>query len=119
MSRNERATILNIKDVFSSCLRPHLVPKKGVVGCPWVAKEIAQDIVLWGHNNCILKTDQERSIKAVCNEVAQLHVLYRLIPESSPKGDSQANGLIERGNRSLKKQICVFLFALGIPRQAH
>ena len=110
-ARKERATILNVKDVLTGCLRPHLVPRKGVAGCSWIAREVAKDLALWGHNNCIFKSDQERSIVAVYNEVAQLHVPYRLIPENSPKGDSQANGVIERGNRSLKNQIRVFLFA--------
>ena len=37
---------------------------------------------------------------------------YRLVPEHSPKGDSQANGSIEVANKSVKGQFRVLLIAL-------
>ena len=108
----EKATILTVKDVQTGCLRPHLVPSKGIAGATWIGKEIANDLTLWGHNNCVFKSDQERSMVAVYNEVAKMRAPYKLVPEHSPKGDSQSNGSIERANRSVKGQMRVLLFAL-------
>ena len=111
-SLKEKATILNVKDSQTGCLRSHLVPRKGIAGVAWIGKEVANDLTLWGHNNCIFKSDQEVSMVAVYNEVAKMRVPYKLVPEHSPKGDSQSNGLIERANRSVKGQVRVFLLAL-------
>ena len=109
----DKATILDVKDTLTGCIRAHWVPYKGVAGAPWVPKEIAKDMTIWGHGSCVFKSDQERSLVAVYNEVVKCREPYRTIPEHSPKGDSQANGLIERANRSVKAQIRTFL---SLPR---
>ena len=46
------------------------------------------------------------------NDVTKLRAPFRTIPESSPKGDSQANGSVERGDRYAKAQIQALLSAL-------
>ena len=45
-----------------------------------------------------MKSDQESSIEAFRNAVAELRK-GRTIPESSPKGESQANGKIEEAGK--------------------
>ena len=108
----EKAIILTVKDAQTGCLRPHLVPSKGIAGAAWIGKAIADDLTLWGHNNCIFKSDQEASMVAVYTEAARMRAPYRLVPEHSPKGDSQANGSVERANRSVKGQVRVMILAL-------
>ena len=70
--KTEKLVILNVKDSQTGCVRPHLVPRKGVSAVPWIAKEVANDFVIWGHNNCIFKSDQEPSMIALYNEVAKI-----------------------------------------------
>ena len=108
----EKATILDVKDTLAGCIRAHWVPQKGTAGAPWIAKEVAKDMVIWGHGRCVFKSDQERSIVAVYNDLVKCREPYRTIPVHSPTGDSQANGLIERANRSVKAQVRTFVFAL-------
>ena len=89
-----------------------MVPHKGMTGTPWIAKEVSKDLEVWGHTTCVFKADQETELKAVINEVTRLRAPLRTIPENSPKGDSQANGSVERANRSAKAQIRALLFSL-------
>ena len=100
-------------DFQTGCVRPHLVPRKGIAGVEWIGKALADDLTLWGHNNCVFRSDQEVAIVAVYNAVARMRAPYRLVPEHSPKGDSQANGSIEVANKSVKGQFRVLLIALG------
>jgi hypothetical protein len=109
---HEKMTILTVKDSQTGCIRPHLVPRKGVNGVDWIGRAIAEDLTLWGHNNCVFRSDQESSMNAVYNAVARVRAPYKLVPENSPKGDSQANGSVERANRSVKGQLRVMLIAL-------
>ena len=111
-SVHEKMTILTVKDSQTGCIRPHLVPRKGVNGVDWIGRAIAEDLTLWGHNNCVFRSDQESSMNAVYNAVARIRAPYKLVPENYPKGDSQANGSVERANRSVKGQLRVMLIAL-------
>ena len=51
-------------------------------------------------------------MNSVFTAVARIRAPYKLVPENSPKGDSQANGSVERANRSVKGQLRVMLIAL-------
>ena len=48
---------------------------------------------------------------AIHNELVKVRTSLKVIPDTSPKGESQSNGKIERANRSVKGQfrcaICV------------
>ena len=66
---------------------------------------------IWGHNDCLFKSDQEPSMSALHNALVKLRRPLKLIPENSPKGESQSNGKIERGNRTAKGQFRCILFA--------
>ena len=85
--------------------RSHLVPKKGLSGQGWVAKAVTNDIKTWGCSNVILKSDQERSLGAIHNEVKRLRAPLMTIPENAPRGESQSNGIVERGVRSTTEQV--------------
>ena len=92
--------VLNVKDKQSGRLRAHLVPRKGTKDQPWVAEQVANDFKIFGHSTAIFKSDQESSMKAIHAEIVRIRAPLTTIPEHSPKGDSKANGVIERGNRS-------------------
>lgn len=85
--------------------RSHLVPKKGLSGQGWVAKAVANDIKTWGCSNVILKSDQERSLGAIHNEVKRLRAPLMTIPGNAPRGESQSNGIVERAVRSTTEQV--------------
>ena len=40
----EKATILTIEDFETGCVRPHLVPRKGIAGVEWIGKAVAFDL---------------------------------------------------------------------------
>ena len=102
-----KITILTVPDAMTGCLRLHYVPHKGTKHCPWIGAEVAKDIELWGHSLCVFKSDQERSMIAVFNEIVRARSPLKTIPENSPKGDSQSNGVVERSNRTGKYQVRV------------
>ena len=49
---------------------------------------------------------------AIRNDLVKIRQPLKVIPENSPKGESQSNGKIERANRSVKGQFRCLLFAL-------
>ena len=112
VNSEEMMKILNVKLRSFRRLRAHLVPKKGLSGQPWIAKRVAEDIKIWGCSDVVLKSDQERSLKAITNEAQTLRAPMVTIPEEAPRGDSQSNGIIERGNRSITEQIRTLIIAL-------
>ena len=67
--KTNKITILTVKDLISGCIRPHYVPYKGIASVPWIAKEVAKDMEIWGHGDCVFKSDQERSMTAVFTEL--------------------------------------------------
>ena len=109
---DEIMKILTVKLKTFRRIRAHLVPKKGMSGQPWIAKTVADDIKIWGCSSVILKSDQERSLRAIHHEVQKLRAPFMTIPEHSPKGESQSNGVIERGNRTITEQVRVMIIDL-------
>ena len=64
-----------------------------------------------GHKKVILKSDQEPAIMDLINGVIEARA-ESTIPENSPVGESQSNGLVERAVRSSKDQIRTLKLAL-------
>ena len=60
-----------------------------------------------------LKADQESAIVDVLREIANLRGSRRPLLEHSPVADSQSNGLIERGIRSVEEMTRVLLFGIS------
>ena len=110
--KKEKATILDSKGSETGCVRAHWVPNKGIADVPWIAKEVNKDLAIWGHGNCIFKSDQEPSMQALFDAISKLRDPFRLIPELAPNGDSQSYGLLKRANRSVKGQVRMILLSL-------
>ena len=78
-----------------------------------VSTRLAEDIDGMGYRKVILKTDQENPIKALAARVKiKRESETQTIPELSPKGDSQSNGLAEMGVQEVAGQMRVMKIAL-------
>ena len=76
-----------------------LVPIKGTE-FPWISKRTAKFIDQLGHNRVTLRCDNEPAIEALARGIAQARQEgSQTVPERPPVGESQSNGIIERGAR--------------------
>ena len=92
----------------------HVVPLKGAV-IEWVMiQQCARDLEHLGHYGQItLKPGQEPATVDVLREIANLRGSRGTLLERSPIADSQSNGFIERGIRSVEEMTRVLLFDLS------
>ena len=82
----------------------HVVPLKGAV-IDWVIQQCARDLERLGRCGQIsLKSDMEAAIVDVLREIANLRGSRGTWLEHSPAADSQSNGFIERGIRSVEER---------------
>ena len=110
---SESAKILVSKDRATRMVSAHVVPFQGAV-IHWVIQQCARDLERLGHCGQItLKSDQETAIVDVLTEIANLHGSPRTLLERLPIADSQSNGFIERGNRSVEEMTRLILFDLS------
>ena len=84
----------------------HVVPLKGG-GVDWLVGQLLRDLRKMGaHGKVILKSDQENAILDVLNDVCKQRRKENdsavTIVESSPKGESQSNGIAERAAQDLE-----------------
>ena len=119
----ESATILVSKDRATRMVSAHVVPLKGAV-LDWVIQQCARDLERLGHQGQItLKSDQEPAIVDVAKEIAKHRGARGTLLELSPVADSQSNGFIERGIRSVEEMTRAILFDLssriGSPISVH
>ena len=119
----ESAKILVSKDRATRMVSAHVVPLKGAV-LVWVIQQGARDLERLGHNcQVTLKSDQEPAFVDVLKGIAYLRGSRGTWLEHSPVADSQSNGFIERGIRSVEEMTRVLLFDLssrvGSPISVH
>ena len=84
----------------------HVVPLKGG-GVDWLVGQLLRDLRKMGaHGKVILKSDRENAILDVLNDVCKQRRKENdsavTIVESSPKGESQSNGIAERAAQDLE-----------------
>ena len=108
----ESATILK-KDRATRMVSAHVV-----------IQQCTRDLERLGHCGQItLKSDQEAAIVNVLREIANLRGSRGTLLEHSPVADSQSNGFIERGIRSLEEMTRVISYDLpsrvGSPISVH
>eukprot|EP00435_Cladocopium_sp_Y103_P014191 s2521_g3.t1 len=85
------------------------VDSKGAT--PYAVKFAAAFLKNLGYRKVVLKSDGEHSIVAL-KEAAAREAAIESVPEESPVGDHQANGLVENAIREVKRQIRVLRSAL-------
>ena len=109
----ESDVILVSKDRRTRLLGAHHVPSKGSVH-DWVIQQCCRDLEKWGYWNDVgLKSDQEKALVDVLKEIAIARGNRSTTIEHSPVGESQSNGLIERGVRSIEEMTRVLLLDLS------
>ena len=81
-----------------------VLPSKGAQH-PWNAQVLAREMVNSGFGKLILKSDQEKPIRRLCDvatELATRETGKEILPENSPVGESQSNGLVENAVKEVK-----------------
>ena len=73
----------------------------------WLIKDLSDELKSWGHaggegGHILVKTDGERSIKAVREALAQYHG-GKVVPDVPPCGESQSNGAIEEAGKKVRE----------------
>ncbi len=99
-----------MRDWSSKAIFAHLIPGKGS-DHDWTAHQLVNDIKKLGYKDVVIRSDQEPAIMALVDKVAQLRDEVT-IKESSPVGDSQANGMAERGVQAVEEYVRVLKLAL-------
>ena len=109
----ESAKILVSKNRATRMVSAHVVPLKGAV-IDWVIQQCARDLERLGHYGQItLESDQEPAIVDVLKQITNLRGSRGTLLEHSPVADSQFNGFIERGIRSVEEMTRVLPFDLS------
>ena len=108
-------TCLVIREVETRMSLAIMVPTKGRDA--YVADRAVAFLEELGclSGDVVTKSDQEPSMKALVNQVGMLRASKgtgRWIIEHSPVGESQANGVVERGVQSIEGQLRVIKLAL-------
>ena len=94
-TRADQLPIMVIKDRASRGIWAHPVPSKGLVD-PYGWKRLVSTLDEMGYRRIILKSDQERSMRAVCME-AKRGFKGDLVLEKAPvEGHERSNGEVER-----------------------
>ena len=87
--------IMVMKDSNSKVIFSNSVPCKGTKH-PFPVKQACFNLKQLGYKKIILRSDQEPAIVDLCNKNKD-SVDIEIIPENSAVGESQSNGMIERG----------------------
>ena len=96
------AKILVSKDRATRMVSAQVVPMKGMV--EWVVQQCTRDLERLRHGGQVtLRSDQELAIVDVLREIANLRGSRGTLLEHSPVADSQSNGFIECGIRSVEE----------------
>ena len=97
------APTLVAKDRRTKLLMSHVVPCKGA-DQEWVAAQTLRDLERLGHYGIVvLRSDSEPALVDFMKEIAKGRGNRRTVIEHSAPGDSQENGFMERGVRSVEE----------------
>ena len=106
----ETLTIVVMKDRDTKTISSDVVELKGR-GIDGTVDRIIENIQRLGYKKVILKSDQEPALVNLINGVIEARD-DSTIPECSPVGESQSNGVVERAVRSVKDQVRTLRLAL-------
>ena len=99
------APILVTKDETTGAVFADMVHQKGQD--PWAIKQLTEHLVYLGHPKILFRSDGEPAIKSllasVAGELKKLEVT--VVPDQTPKGDSQAGGLQETAVAQIKPKV--------------
>ena len=107
---DETLTIIVMKDRDTKAISSDVVELKGR-GIDGTIERVIENIRRLGYKKIILKSDQEPALVDLINGIIEARDDIT-IPECSPVGESQSNGMIERAVRSVKDQVRTLRLAL-------
>ncbi len=111
----ESTPTLIIKDRESLAIAAHVVPFKGG-DSEWTVRQVCRDLRKWGiRGDLTLRCDQEPALVDLCNQVARQRQddwNVRTFIENSPVADSQGNGFIEAGVKTIEGMVRTLKFAV-------
>ena len=87
---------LVVKDGPSGAVGATRADQKGP-GCIWIVSRVKRFVEDCGRADIVFKTDGETSLVAVCTELRHARPGVSTIPQQPATGDSDGNGMIERG----------------------
>ena len=97
--------VIVMKDYDTRLLAAHVVPVKGA-DIEWVSKQLVRDLERLGHpGRLAIRSDQEPALVNLLEEVAKMRGDSTTVLEHSLVGDSQGNGFIERGVRTIEEMV--------------
>ena len=106
----ELLTVVVIRDKISKVVFASAVENKGSTDEKAI-QQTAEFIKRLGHPKLVIKSDQENSIKDFSSAVAA-RLDCQLVPENSPVGESQSNGVAERAVQQVEDQLRVLKLAI-------
>ena len=95
-------TMLVIVDRRSRYIAAHVVKEKGADGS--AIKVLRQELDYMGYRRIVCRNDQESPVEALKSAVKR-EWPGEMVPENSPVGEHQSNGLIERAIQSVQGMI--------------
>ena len=104
-------SVLMLKDEHTRMLFLHLVPEKGA-DVERMSEIVASGIKDMGYKRVATRSDQEERVLVVLAEKQRDHGV-QVVPTNSPLGESQSNGVAERGVQTGEDQVRVLKLALG------
>jgi len=98
---------LVVRCTISKNIFGHVVPCKGADEEDYVANLVVDDIIWLGHTELIMKGDNERSLQALVKRILEVirvkaTDVANITSETPPEYDSQSNGAVESGVRSIR-----------------
>ena len=114
---DETLTVLVMKDRDSKTIFADVVEMKGR-GMKGTVENAFRNIARLGYKKLILCSDQETAILSLIEAIIAARK-EPTIPQNSPVGESQANGLVERAVRSVKDQVRTLRLALQKRVECH
>ena len=106
----QKLTILVARDSKTGSACSTVVENEGG-SCAWGVKRVTNFVDGLGYGKVMFKSDNENSITDVWNAV-RIARTAPTIPENSPKGESQANGIAERAVQDIEGLLRTFKSAL-------
>ena len=101
-------SVIVSKDRATRSISAHAVPHKGA-GVDWAVDQAIKDLKKIGYySKVVLRSDQEPAVVDFLEEIARRREGCVTVVENAPVGESQSNGLAERGVRSMEEMMRVF-----------
>ena len=113
--KGESTPVLVVKERDSRALAAHVIPYKGG-DLEWAVMQTVRDIMKWGiSGDVIIRSDQEPALKDFVNEIIKMRGkkgLGKTFAEYSPVRESQSNGFIEAGVKTVEGLVRTLKLAL-------